>query len=80
MRGGRSASLEASDHGFEISLLGRLRGRMLCWRAVDCLVQDWIIRVVFCHGVQIGRTLEEMCALAAGVFGTDGLTVETLCR
>lgn len=79
LRGGRSAALETADHGIKVSLLGRLGRRVLGRGAIDSLVQDRVVRVVFFHGVEEGRTLEEMGALTAGVLGSNGLTVVALC-
>lgn len=68
-RGG--ATLEATDHGIEVSFLGCLRRGMLGGRAIDRFMKYRVVRVVLLHGVEVGRALEKMCALAAGVFGSD---------
>ncbi len=77
-RGG-GVALEATDHGFVIALLGRLRRRG-GGGAVDGFVEDRVVRVVFLHGAEVGGAFEEMLALPGGVLCADGLTVDALRR
>lgn len=77
-RSGR-VPLEAVDHGVEVPFL-----RRLIWRgdrgAVDGFMKDRVVGVMFLHGVQVIGALEEMRALAAGVFRAHGLAVNALRR
>ncbi len=76
----RGAALETGDHGVKIAFLGCLgRGVVLSGSAVDCFMQDWAVRIVFLHVVEVGRALDEVRALTAGVFGPYRLTMEALC-
>lgn len=76
-RSGR-VTLEAVDHGVEVTFLRRFirRGD---GSAVDGFMKDRVVRVMFLHSVQVIRALEEMRALAAGVFRAYGLAVNALC-
>lgn len=78
--GGRIA-LETIDHSIKIAFLVRgLDGWCRDRGPVDSFVQDWIVGVVFFHRAEIVWTFEQMRALATGVFGTNGLAVDALCR
>lgn len=71
--------MEAIDHRVKVSLLRWLvRGGH--WGTVDSFVEDWIVGVVFLHGTEVIRTLEEMGALTTGVLRTDRLAVDALRR
>lgn len=78
---GRRIALETIDHSIKITFLVRGLDRWCRdWSSVDSFVQDWIVRVVFFHRAEIVGTFEQMGALATGVFGTNGLAIDTLCR
>ena len=74
-------TLEATiDHGIEVALLRSFGRRGLDRSAVDSFVENRVVGIVFLHGAQVVGTLEEMLALARGVFGADGLAVDALRR
>lgn len=78
---GRRIALETIDHRIKITFLaGGLDGWCRDWGSVDSFVQDWVVRVVFFHRAEIVGAFEQMRALATGVFGTNGLAIDTLCR
>lgn len=70
MGSGRGTALESIDHGVKVALLGCLDRCMLSRIAVNSLVKDGIVRIMFLHSVQIIRAFEEVRTLAAGVFGS----------
>lgn len=70
MGSGRGTALESIDHGVKVPLFGCLHGCMLGRIAVNSLMKDRVVRVMFLHSVQIIRAFEEVRALAAGVFGS----------
>ena len=74
-------TLEATiDHGIEVALLRGFGRRGLDRSAVDSFVENRVVGIVFLHGAQVVGALEEMLALARGVFGADGLAVDALRR
>lgn len=78
---GRRIALETIDHSIKVTFLVRgLDGWCRDWGSVDSFVQDWIVRVVFFHRAEIVGTFEQMGALATGVFGSNRLAIDTLCR
>lgn len=79
LRSGRGGALETVDHGIEIAFLVRLCRSVLGGCAIDRFMKNGIVRVMLLHGVKVGRALEEMGTLAAGIFGPNGLTVDALC-
>ena len=71
--------LEAAiDHGVEVSLLGSFGRSGLRRRSIDGFMEDRIVRVVLLHCAQVVGALEEVLALARGVFRSHGLAVNAL--
>lgn len=78
---GRRIALETIDHSIKVTFLVRGLDRWCRdWGPVDSFVQDWIVWVVFFHRAEIVGTFQQMGALATGVFGSNRLAVDALCR
>ena len=74
-----ASTLEATDHGVQIALLGGLYGGGLGRRTINGFVKDWIVWVVLFHGGEVVGAFKKVLALARGVFGADRLAVDALC-
>lgn len=72
------ASRRSGKGSLMIALLGCLDRRGRWSGPVDGFVEDGVIGIVFFHGSEVVWAFEEMLALAGGVLGPNGLTVDAL--
>ncbi len=73
--------METIDHSIKIAFF--VRG-FDGWRrdrcAVDGFVQDRVVGIMFLHRAEVVGAFQQMGALTAGVFRTNGLAIDALCR